>query len=78
MSGQTTRVLEYLKTKGSITQMEAMEALGCSRLAARIADLRKAGHTIHAERVVKHNRFGERCVVAEYTLISEAEKGALV
>ena len=71
MSGQTTRVLEYLKAKGSITQMEAMETLGCSRLAARIADLRKAGHTIHAERVVRHNRFGERCVVAEYTLIEQ-------
>lgn len=38
--------LEYMARYGSITQQEAIEGFDCYRLAARIADLRKAGFEI--------------------------------
>lgn len=42
-------VLEYLKTFGSITQLEALQAFGCMRLSGRIADLRADGYNISTE-----------------------------
>ena len=42
-------VLEYLQKFGEITQLEAFAAIGCFRLAARIADLREDGYSISTE-----------------------------
>jgi len=42
----TIQILRHLKTKDSISPMEALEEYGCYRLAARIYDLRSAGHNI--------------------------------
>ena len=39
------QIIKHLKKK-SITPMEALQLYGCFRLAARINDLRKAGHKI--------------------------------
>ena len=39
-------VLGRLKSRGSINPMEALNEFGCYRLAARIHDLRAAGHSI--------------------------------
>ena len=39
MMTQCEKVLEYMKEFGSITPIEAMQDIGCMRLAARIADL---------------------------------------
>lgn len=52
---QCQRILEYMKTNDGITSMDAYR-LGCTRLAARIADLKKAGHSIWAERVTINNK----------------------
>ena len=41
---------QYLEDYGSITQIEATVAFGCTRLAARIADLRNAGSDIITDR----------------------------
>lgn len=42
-----TQLLRHLREHRSITPMEALEEFGCYRLAARIHDLRTAGHPIH-------------------------------
>lgn len=52
---QCQRILEYMKNNDGITSMDAYR-LGCTRLAARIADLKKAGHSIWAERVTINNK----------------------
>lgn len=54
---QCERILEYMKQNDGITSMDAYR-LGCTRLAARIADLKKDGHRISTERVtVNHKTF---------------------
>ena len=54
---QCERILEYMKQNDGITSMDAYR-LGCTRLAARIADLKKDGHRISSERVtVNHKTF---------------------
>lgn len=64
-------VLEALRV-APITSMEAFEEFGITRLAARIDELRKAGHDIKTEMLVTTNRLGGRCNYARYHL----EKGA--
>ncbi len=68
MSTQCERLLRHLETHQSIDPMQALGQLGIYRLGARIFDLREAGHAIHADRKIVHNRFGEECRVAVYTL----------
>lgn len=53
---QTQRILIYLKTGKSLTPLEALQKFGCLRLAARIADLRKDGHTIWTNYVQKDKK----------------------
>jgi hypothetical protein len=50
MNSQTTRIYGHL-TRGSITPLQALRRYGVFRLAARINDLRKRGHSIKTERV---------------------------
>lgn len=69
---QTERLLGYLREHRTINPLEAWGYLGIYRLAARIRDLRRAGHGIRRELVPVENRFGEVCRVARYTLESEA------
>ena len=49
---QCEMILEYMKEKGSITPLEALNELGCMRLGARIWDLRHEGHNIRREMVL--------------------------
>ena len=53
---QTQRILIYLKTGKSLTPLEALNKFGCFRLAARIADLRRDGHTIWTNYVQKDKK----------------------
>ena len=46
---QTEMILEYLQSYGEITAIEALTAIGCFRLAARISDLRADGYNISTE-----------------------------
>ncbi len=43
---QCTQVLHHLRRHRSITALEALRLYGCFRLAARIKDLKDAGHKI--------------------------------
>lgn len=43
---QSAAILDHLTLRGTITAIEALNLYGCFRLAARINDLRDAGHNI--------------------------------
>ena len=49
---QKERILTFMKTNDGITSMDAFR-LGCTRLAARISDLKRDGHRIESIRVTK-------------------------
>lgn len=65
---QVDRVQDYMKTHGSITQAEAIEAFGCYRLGARIADLKERGVKVGRIMEEGQNRFGDRTRYARYFL----------
>lgn len=67
---QNARLLDHLKSHGSINPMQAWNELGIYRLGARAFDLRKDGYNIISTLVEVPNRFGEVCKVAEYQLVS--------
>lgn len=69
---QSESVLAYLRNHGSITQAEASRTLACSRLGARIYDLKARGHQIGKIMMQGTNRFGEPTHWAKYILIKEA------
>lgn len=64
---QCNKILEHLKTYGSISPLEATE-YGCMRLASRISDLKARGYNIISERGTSKNRFGETVHFAVYRL----------
>lgn len=70
---QAERVLWYIENYGSITQYEALQDLGCLRLASRISDLKKQGYLIQSEMVAVKNRFDENCYVKRYSLGGDSE-----
>lgn len=70
-STQCDKVLEYMKTFGSITQLQALSDIGCMRLASRISDLRQQGVAIGRRMKTSKNRYGEDVYFAEYYLIEE-------
>ena len=65
---QAERVLEYITTFGSITQMEALNDLGCMRLASRISDLKKQGYPIKSDIEAVKNRYDETCYIKRYSM----------
>lgn len=65
---QAERILDYIRTFGSITQIEALRDIGCMRLASRIADLKKQGFDIISKTEAVNNRYGEKCYIKRYML----------
>ncbi len=64
---QAQELLHYLKERGSITPLEALQELGIFRLAARIHDLERAGHSIPRETVkVTGRRNGRVAHITRY------------
>lgn len=61
-------ILKYMRENGSITQNDAFREFGCTRLAARIADLRKDGHVVVCEMETGPNRSGYITRYARYKL----------
>lgn len=62
---QNQRLIAYLEEHGNITQLEALE-LGIFRLASRINDIKRMGHTVTGQMVEVSNRFGEKVRVKRY------------
>lgn len=69
---QSDRILRHLSDGGTITALGALERFGCLRLAARIDELRKAGHTIKTTQVNAHGKH-----YALYYIPIEPEQRAL-
>jgi len=65
---QTMRVLNYMRTHGGITSMDAFRDFGITRLSARIFDLRKLGYDISNVNREAVNKYGEMSVFVEYRL----------
>ena len=66
---QARRALRFMREHGSITSLDAIDAFGCTRLAAVIYVIRHEWNIdIDMERVSVKNRFGETCHVARYKL----------
>jgi hypothetical protein len=68
---QCDKVLAYMRQFGSITQLQALQDIGCMRLASRISDLRQQGYPIGRRIKTSKNRYGESVSFAEYYLIEE-------
>ena len=69
---QREMVFNYMKKHGSITQIDAIRDLGCTRLGARIWDLiHLDGVRIDREMVPGINRFGKLTSFARYWLAED-------
>lgn len=55
---QNSKVLEYMRNNKGITSLDAIRYIGCTRLSARIADLKKAGYAIDSRMVNVVSRNG--------------------
>jgi hypothetical protein len=65
---QNERIIDYLKEKGRITQLEALQELGIMRLASRISDLKRLCYPIGSKMETVKNRFQEDCHIKVYFL----------
>jgi hypothetical protein len=70
---QCDRILRHLRDYGSITSLEAITEYGILRLASRINDLKRKGHTIISDTVVGENRYQEKVHYSVYRLVEEKE-----
>ncbi len=64
MNSQEKKIQEYLLSGGKITSLEAFQKFNCTRLAARIHDLKSMGLTIDKEMI----KTQEGKVIAEYSI----------
>lgn len=48
---QTDLILEWMLAGNTITQLEALEKFGCSRLASRVSDIRAMGYLVYSDRI---------------------------
>lgn len=71
-ASQCDKILAWLKAGKPITPLVALNEFGCNRLAARVADLRAAGHPVQSRMITVFNRDGGKCRVAEYRLEGDA------
>lgn len=66
---QNDTILKHLNEYGTISPKVAFEVYGIMRLAARVADLRKAGYDIVSKRTPFIARNGEKGYYSEYELL---------
>lgn len=66
---QNERILAHLLSGRTITSKEAYDLYGCTRLSARIWDLRNGGYNIIGRRATAVNRFGDKVKFEEYSLV---------
>ena len=66
---QMSSIREYLENGNSITSMQAYQMFGCTRLSAKIFDMRKSGMKIQTEMIDCVTRYGRTTQCARYTLV---------
>ena len=67
-TSQNDQVLNHLRSRGKLTQRQAMKEYGIMRLGARIYDLRERGYNIVKDMETSKNRYGKRVCYAAYRL----------
>ena len=67
---QNDQILWFMKHRGMITPLDAINEFGCMRLSARISDLTKKGYAIIHTPVTVKNRYGKKIKVMGYSLVS--------
>lgn len=75
LTPQQKRILRYMQSHRSITQRDANEALGITKLATRIGDMRRNGILIDQDWDEGRNRYGEKCRFMRYWLKEGGERG---
>ena len=65
---QCAKILRHLKEFGSITLFESIYECDCTRLSARIHDLRCRGIPIETEMIDTVNKHGKPIIYAKYRL----------
>lgn len=65
---QGEMIKKHLIKRGSITSWEAIKLYGCTRLSAKIYNLREEGFDIKTDHVTKKNRYGYPVTFAKYIL----------
>lgn len=65
---QCEKILNYIKSNGSITPLDALREFGCMRLASRITDIKAQGYDIISKLESNKNRYGDTVRYARYTL----------
>lgn len=65
------KIYQYMALHNGITQAEAFLELGCSRLGARIWDMRSLGIPIKSEMIKVEKRDGSFAYVAKYSIERE-------
>lgn len=71
---QNKQIFEWLKNGNRVNQLMSYDQFGCTRLAARIYDLKQMGHTIGKYTIVTPNKKQ----YAEYYLEKEREVNGAV
>lgn len=65
---QEEKILNHLLANESITSWEAIKKYGCTRLSARIFELRKKGYNISTKRKTSINKYNELVSYGVYVL----------
>ena len=73
LSSQNAMILNFLKSGGSLTPIEALQKFQCFRLAARMNDLRNKGYVIETEILKDDN--GKS--YASYSIPKDQQQGEL-
>lgn len=72
MMTQCEKIVDYIKTNGSITDRQARK-LGVGRLASRIWDLKHAGFKIKMDFIKVKNQDGSYSHVGKYSFLKPSE-----
>ena len=70
---QVQAILAHLKSGNTITSMQAYELYGCTRLNAKIFEIKKKGYDIRWTKRRTVNRFGNKSCFYEYYLVNEGD-----
>lgn len=65
---QCEKILDYMRSNGSTTPLDALMEFGCMRLASRINDLKRQGIGITNTIEININRYGEKIRYSRYKL----------
>lgn len=65
---QKESIIDFIERNGSITPMQAIYELGCTKLATRIGELQADGYHFNKEFVRATNRYGRPCIYMKYSM----------